>query len=306
MDKKQKALLRKQEDTAFNRAMIWVGVAIVFELLLLLVNRYYFNFTTNLESLAHAHFAENALLWARVVGLGCILGGGAHALAHHMGKASEAKKPAVLVAAIGAVLVACAFIPAIAKALGLGTLLMQVGVALAVMGLVCMLLLSVGGAEKPLALSGTVAAVGVLLFLCAHITLAFQQAGLQMLLLLVPACAGIALVFYLYQREFFYSTVFSALGLLVLWMKYHSTGHTMSSVYIFFAAAVVVIGGMLYLLRRAKDAGIDLRPVQLSAAISLALPLAAIIFGAGVAYYLIFALLAWLFALLVYYTVKML
>ena len=42
-----------------------------------------------------------------------------------------------------------------------------------------------------------------------------------------------------------------------------------------------------------------------SCAVSLAAIAAAIVLGGAVSYYLLFAMVAWLFALLVYYTVKM-
>ena len=47
MDKNQREARRRQEDKAFNRGLLWVGGAIVLELLMLLVNRYYIHFELN-------------------------------------------------------------------------------------------------------------------------------------------------------------------------------------------------------------------------------------------------------------------
>ena len=41
MDKNQREERRRQEDIALNRGLLWVGAAILMELLLMLVNKYY-------------------------------------------------------------------------------------------------------------------------------------------------------------------------------------------------------------------------------------------------------------------------
>ena len=56
---------------------------------------------------------------------------------------------------------------------------------------------------------------------------------------------------------------------------------------------------------QAVPKGADYRVTAVSCLASLAAVLAALVLGSTVAYYLIFAMVAWLFALLVYYTVKM-
>ena len=46
MDYNEREARRRQEDRDLNRALIWVGAAIVLEFLLVLVNRYYINYRT--------------------------------------------------------------------------------------------------------------------------------------------------------------------------------------------------------------------------------------------------------------------
>ena len=49
MDKNQREERRRQEDIALNRGLLWVGAAILMELLLMLVNKYYINYYSTVE-----------------------------------------------------------------------------------------------------------------------------------------------------------------------------------------------------------------------------------------------------------------
>ena len=69
MDKKQKEMQRHQEDAALNRGLIWVAGAIVLEVLLLLVNQYYFHFTTNPQSVAIAQALNSGMKFLRFAGM---------------------------------------------------------------------------------------------------------------------------------------------------------------------------------------------------------------------------------------------
>ena len=46
MDYNEREAQRRQEDRDLNRALIWVGAAVVLEFLLSLINKYYINFRT--------------------------------------------------------------------------------------------------------------------------------------------------------------------------------------------------------------------------------------------------------------------
>lgn len=253
MEKNQREVRRHQEDIALNRALIWVGGAIVLECLLLFVNRYYINFFVSEINMAVA--VQSVLRIVRI--------GGA------------------MVGLLALVWAGFQFFKG--RRAGLST----------VLGLVCL----------------------VLAF-CAYVILSFQKPGMQMLFLLVPAFAGLALVYYLYQRELFLAAVASGISGLGLWFI-RSGGNREA---VAFLTGIVLVAAATLLLKKnggviprangkvarvlEADAGYGL--VFLSCLVGVATVAAAMFLGANIAYYLIFVIVAWLFALLVYYTVKML
>lgn len=258
MDKNQKEELRRQEDIALGRSLMWVGGAIVLEMLMLLVNKYYINFYTTEESINLAMTIGTVLSVVRWVALAAAVGSAAWVY-------MQVKKK--------------------------------------------------GGLKLPMAaLLGSLAVL-----FCAAVSLEYVDAGVRMLMLLIPGWAALALVYYLYQREFFISAVFSMLGVVALWLIRHKTSG-LAMTYAFVALAVVVLIGGLVLVSKARKNGtvkISGHKVELfdkdtnyallmgSAAVALAAMALALVLGGTVAYYLIYALIAWMFGLLVYYTVKM-
>lgn len=255
MDRNEREARRHQEDQALNKALIWVGAAIVLEFLLVLVNRYYINYTTTTESI-------NRVL-------------------------------AIQAALIG---------------------LLWVSMAAVVVCVVWMLLrLSKNGNAV---LPGVLAIVATALFLCSHVLLNFRDSGLRMLFWLVPAWAALALVYYLYQREFFFSALISGVGVLGLWFVRHAGAGSLYTIVAVVLIVLLVAG--LFLLKQKKglltlgkgkahllpeEANYSL--VFLSGAVSLVVIALAAFVGGALSYYLLYAMVAWLFALLVYYTVKM-
>lgn len=150
--------------------------------------------------------------------------------------------------------------------------------------------------------------------LCSFVTLKYGNQGMQMLLLLVPALAGLALIFYLYQREFFLAALAGGMGTLGLWFV--RCGGKVEALVT--AAAILLVTVLTFWLMKKNGAvklgeeKVQLLPKKASYPVVLASCLAALAaiaaalaLGATVAYYLIFAMMVWLFALLVYYTVKM-
>ena len=255
MDKNEREAQRRQEDRALNRALIWVGVAIILEFLLVLVNRYYINYTTSMESINRVLAIQAALVGLRWVSL--------------------------------AVLIVC---------------------------VVWMLLrLSKNGNA---ALPGVLCIAAIMLLLCSHILLNFRDTGLRMLFWLVPAWAALALVYYLYQREFFFSALLSGLGVLGLWFVRHAGAVSLYTILIVVVIVLLALG--MFFLKKKKgvlalgkgkahllpeEASYSL--VFLSCAVSLVVIALSAFVGGSLAYYLLYAMVAWLFALLVYYTVKM-
>lgn len=154
------------------------------------------------------------------------------------------------------------------------------------------------------------------LAVCAHITLAFRDAGVQMLFLMVPAWAGLALIYYLYQREFFLGAVASGLSILGLWFVRCGVRVGLETI-LTLVGVLLVAAAALWLKKnngvwKQGEREVRLMPkktsyplILASCLVGLLALLAAIALGANLAYYLIFAMVAWLFALLVYYTVKL-
>ena len=254
MDKNEREVRRRQEDKAFNRGLLWVAGAIVLELLMLLVNRYYIHFYVS--EVTQATIALNVLTGIRIGGI-----------------------------VAGAVCLVWALL----RFWRGGKVTLPV-----VLTLVC-------GA----------------LVICAHVTLKFQEPGVQMLFLLVPAWAGLALVYYLDQREFFLAASASGLAVLGLWFVRYSGRLSLETVLVL--VGLVLIGVCVLWLkkqdgvvRRAGGQEVRLMPKHATYAAALAscvaglvVVVAALVLGANIAYYLIFAMVAWLFGLLVYYTVKL-
>ena len=152
---------------------------------------------------------------------------------------------------------------------------------------------------------------------CAHIILVFQKPGVQMLFLMVPAWAGLALVYYLYQREFFLGAAASGMSVLGLWFVRYG-GRVGLETVLTLVGILLVAAATLWLKKNNgvihRTNGEEVRflskkasypMILVSCLVGLVALLAAMILGANIAYYLMFAMVAWLFALLVYYTVKL-
>ena len=141
--------------------------------------------------------------------------------------------------------------------------------------------------------------------------------GMSIMLLLPAVGAVLIVVYFLYQRVFFFNTVLTASGLLVLWLhRQYSTNHP-TAIRLFFAAEFVLLaaGLVLSLLLRQKDGrlgGLQALPPDTDylmsfitcviTALALVLTLA---LGPAAGLYLLFALAAWEFVQAVFYTVQL-
>ena len=65
-------------------------------------------------------------------------------------------------------------------------------------------------------LSGALTLIALALAVCAVVIAVFRASGIQFLYIAVPAVAVLALIYYLYQHEFFLIAVLSALGILAV------------------------------------------------------------------------------------------
>lgn len=161
----------------------------------------------------------------------------------------------------------------------------------------------------PLALSAACGAVTT----CAHVAIKYRAPGVSMLFWLVIGWGVLALVYYIYQHEFFLGACVCEMSVLALWfVRYGATGRP--ETILILAAMILVTAAALWL--KQKDGllpnQVQFLPKKTNYAVllvtcgaSLAAVLAAMLVGGAVAYYLLFVMAAWLFALFVYYTVKL-
>ena len=143
------------------------------------------------------------------------------------------------------------------------------------------------------------------------------EVGISIMMLLPAVAAVLIVVYFLYQRVFFLNTLLAADGLLVLWLhrQYYMNHPTM--IRLSFAAGFVLLAAALvlcFLLRRddGKLGGLQVMPAGTDylmtwitcwvTALAMALTLA---LGAVVGFYLLFALVAWVFIQAVFYTVRL-
>lgn len=253
MDKKQREARRQQEDIALQRGLLWVAGAVVLEVLLVLLNRFYFNYS--LDSEAQIYLTLHELL--RVVRM---------------------------------------LAPAAAVLVLLWTIwqLKQ---------------------KKPYALQLILTVALVAASVCVHVTIKFGRDGMSMLYWLVIAWAVLAMVFYIYQREFFLGASACGMSVLALWfVRYGAAGRPEA---LLLTAAILVVGLAALWLKKNDGAlngknelrflpkGSSYSVLLATCLASLAAVAAAMLAGGTAAYYLVYVMIAWLFALFVYYTVKL-
>lgn len=149
----------------------------------------------------------------------------------------------------------------------------------------------------------------------------FSDTGIQFLCRAVLGVTVLALIFYLYQKEFFCATLVTAAGILGMWVLRKAGGGHLVLVYGYLAVVAVLLVLLVLLCRSmqksggvwkwkdkelrlfSKNAGFGL--VYLTCALVAVALIVALAAGSAVAYYLMFALVAWVFVMAVYYTVKL-
>lgn len=141
--------------------------------------------------------------------------------------------------------------------------------------------------------------------------------GISIMLLLPAVGAVLIVVYFLYQRVFFLNALLTAGGLLVLWLHRQYYADRPKVIVAFFAAEFVLLAAGLVLsvlLRRGggKLGGLRVMPPDTGylmtwitcavTALALVLTLA---LGTAAGFYLLFALVAWVFVQVVFYTVQL-
>ena len=141
--------------------------------------------------------------------------------------------------------------------------------------------------------------------------------GMNIMMLLPAVGAVLIVVYFLYQRVFFFNAMLTAGGLLVLWLHRQYYANHPTAIRLFFAAGFVLLAAALvlsFLLRRGggKLGGLRVVPPDTSywmtwstcAVTALALVLT-LVLGTAAGFYLLFALVAWVFIQAVFYTVQL-
>lgn len=170
-------------------------------------------------------------------------------------------------------------------------------------------------------LPGILSGVFAVLLIFSVITYRFVGAGVQFLCAAVPAAAVLALVYYLYQREFFLISVLSTMGIVWLWAFRRGIGGHPALVYSAAAVAAAVLlltvlvcffahknGGALHIgksRRQMFPRDTNCGMIYLTCGILAAVMALALLMGTLAAYYMLFAVVAWDFVIAVYYTVKL-
>lgn len=171
-----------------------------------------------------------------------------------------------------------------------------------------------GATLAPGACFVTAAALSV----CAVVAVIWPSTGVQVLYIAVPAVAVLALVYYLYQREFFLVAVEGAATLLAMWGYRKLIDAAPAGAYALcgvVAAAVAAVMTATWLIQKRggewkgwklfSKQTVGLPLVYVGGGIALCAIAAAVIAGATAAYAALFAVVAWLFAAAVFYTVRL-
>lgn len=189
------------------------------------------------------------------------------------------------------------------------------GIALTIAGVVWAVLNARKGKPVTVPCACTAAAAGI--WVLAVLSYVLYEVGLSIMMLLPAVAAVLIVIFFLYQRLFFFNALLAAGGLLLLWLhrQYYTDHPTM--IIVFFVAGFVLLAAALvltFLLRKddGKLGGFRIMPPDTAylttwitcgvTALAMAL---ALILGTMAAFYLLFALMAWVFVQTVFFTVKL-
>ena len=239
--KEQQAQRAKQEDEILNKVLWWIVGSVILEMLLLLLNKVYVNYTVDQIELAYSLRGVFQVL---------------------------------------AIVLPICFVVMLA------------------------LWLAARKAGHLVRLAGGLTLVFLVLAVCAVVIRIFDNSGVKFLYLAVPAVAVLALIYYLYQREFFFSALLSALGLL-------GYGYAVALAVIVVAALVVfrmlqknegklsVKGKLTRILP--KNANYAL--LYVTCGVVAVAAIAAVVLGGLTVLYGV--LVAWLLILAVYHTVRL-
>lgn len=195
------------------------------------------------------------------------------------------------------------------------------GIALSAAGLVWIFLRLKSGKRGrelalPLSCTGAVVWLTAASLLCGSYAFA-TEIGMALLCALPAVVGALAVIFFLYQREFFWCSVACAAGIVAIWVYRTIFTNHPNMVRLGFAlvwAALALMaacavplrknGGMFQKLR-VLPGGANYLIFWLSCAVTAVAMVVTLLVGVVSAFYVMFALIGWLFCLAVYCTVKL-
>ena len=155
------------------------------------------------------------------------------------------------------------------------------------------------------------------LAVAAGVVWRFHGTGVQVMCAVIPSVAVLALVYYLFQREFFAIAVLTGVGIAGLWLVRHAgSAHTAILYAYLVLAAALLVAAALFARKLQSEGGLwngkqllsknaAYTMIYVTCAVVAVLLIAALVAGAGVAYYLMFPAVGWLVVMAVYFTVKL-
>lgn len=171
---------------------------------------------------------------------------------------------------------------------------------------------------KQSVLPRVVSTILAILSICTAVMRFYPQTGVQYLYVGVPCMAVLALVYYLYQREFFVVMLMNAAGMLGLWLLNRRIGHG-SVVYTYlviegiFLAGVAIVAHMLQrndgvLVIGGKNVSLlpksaNYTMLYVTCLVVALLQVVGLVLGSMMILYGI--LVVWMLAMAVYYTVRL-
>lgn len=167
--------------------------------------------------------------------------------------------------------------------------------------------------KVPAILSG----IFLILAVCAVVISIYYDKGISFLYVAVPAVAVLALIYYLYQREFFFAATLSALGLAGVRIAPQTNNPRTAYGYLVVLAVVLVAAAVWFRVLQSRKGSMQLmgKPVDVlpenanyallyvTCALVAVVVIAALVLGALAVLYGV--LVAWLLILAVYYTVRL-
>lgn len=168
--------------------------------------------------------------------------------------------------------------------------------------------------HKPIRLPAICTVVVACLWIIALFAYCFYEPGVKLLIAMPFAAGVLILIYFLYQRAFFVSALLTGGGMAGLWCLRQSQRLLVKAGFAAGWIVLLAVAVLAYLLK--KNGGKlgkwklvsdpkSYLPCWITCAVVFAATLLGFLLGAGMAYYLIYALVAWLFCLAVYFTVKM-